>query len=416
MALDTRAPVTRDIEPTLRASARAPRAALGNPLVWGAAAALWAAWALLRSGPAAAALDINFPEPAAGVAQEIYNIHMLTTSIATVLLVIIFGFVIYSLIHHRKDKGYPADQNFHKSWFGNWSWVIVPVLVLGIDLTIAHSAQKTLEKVWEVPEGEDMLDVKVVGHQWYWAYEYLDHAVEIDGQPQVVRIESRYTPEDQAGEHYLRDVDNPLVLPVGKKVRFLHTSADVNHAFWVPELAVKKDAIPGYVTETWVDLNREGTFRGQCAELCGTWHSRMPIVVESVSEERFGAWIEGQKATMVAAAAEASVDKDWSFDDLMEKGMAAYNTKCGACHQITGKGLPPAFPALAGSPVATGPIAGHLDIVLNGKPGTAMVAWNTLSDLEIAAIITYERNAWGNSTGDLVQPRDIKAARTLAVK
>jgi cytochrome c oxidase subunit 2 len=339
-----------------------------------------AAWA----GPAAAELGFNFPEPAAGVAQEIYDIHMLTSGIAAVLLVIIFGFVIYSLIHHRKDKGYEADQHFHESWFGRWSWVVVPVLVLGVDLTIASSAQKTLEKVWEVPKGEDLMDVKVVGHQWWWEYEYLDHSVEVDGKPKNLRIESRYLPEDKAGEHYLRAVDNPLVLPVGSKVRFLHTSADVNHAFWVPELAVKKDAIPGYITETWVDLNREGTFRGQCAELCGTWHSRMPVVVESVSKEKFATWVEQQKQVMLASAAEANVDKTWGKDDLMAKGKDLYNSKCSACHQINGQGLAPAFPALAGSKIATGPVPAHLDIILNGKPGTAMVPWNTLNDLEIA--------------------------------
>jgi cytochrome c oxidase subunit 2 len=371
--------------------------------------ALWA-------GSAQAELGINFPPPAAGVAQEIYDIHMLTAGIATVLLVLIFGFVGYSLYFHRKSRGYQADQHFHESWFGNWAWVIVPVLVLGVDLTIASSAQKTLEKVWEVPKGEDLLDVKVIGHQWWWEYEYLDHSVEIDGQPRVVKVESRHVPEDQAGEHYLREVDNPLVLPVGPKVRFLHTSADVLHAFWVPELAVKKDAIPGYVTETWVDLNREGTFRGQCAELCGTWHSRMPIVVEAVSEERFEQWIEEQKNLMLASAAEAAVGRDWTFEELMDKGQGLYNTKCGSCHQINGKGLPPAFPGLVGSPIVMGPLQAHLDIVMNGKPGTAMVAWNTLNDLELAAIITYERNAWGNDTGDVVQPSDIKAARSLVLK
>jgi len=372
----------------------------------------FAAWA----GPAAAELGINFPQPAAGVAQEIYDIHMLTTTIAAVLLVLIFGFVIYSLVHHRKSRGYVADQHFHESWFGHWSWVIVPVLVLGVDLTIANSAQKTLERVWEVPKGEDLMDVKVVGHQWWWEYEYLDHSVEVDGQPKHVRIESRYTPQDKAGDLYLRAVDNPLVLPVGSKIRFLHTSADVNHAFWVPELAVKKDAIPGYVTETWVDLNREGTFRGQCAELCGTWHSRMPIVVESVSKEKFASWMDQQKQVMLASAAEANVDKTWTKDDLLAKGQDLYNSKCSACHQINGKGLPPAFPALAGSKIATGPVQGHLDIVLNGKAGTAMVPWNSLNDLELAAIITYERNAWGNDTGDVVQPRDVRAGRSLAVK
>jgi len=377
-----------------------------------AAFSLLAAWA----GSAHAEMRLNFPEPAAGVAQEIYDIHMMTTTIATVLLVIIFCVVGYSLVHHRKSRGYQADQNFHESWFGHWSWVIVPVLVLGIDLTIANSAQKTLEKVWEVPKGEDLLDVKVIAHQWWWEYEYLDHTVDMEGKPQTVRVESRYTPQDKAGDLYLREVDNPLVLPVGNKIRFLHTSADVNHAFWVPELAVKKDAIPGYVTETWVDLNREGTFRGQCAELCGTWHSRMPIVVESVSQAKFDAWIEDQKQVMLASAAEASVDKTWAMADLMEKGQGLYNSKCGACHQINGKGLPPAFPAIAGNPIATGPLAAHMDVVLNGRPGTAMVAWNTLNDLEVAAILTYERNAWGNDTGEAVQPRDVMAARSLATK
>ncbi len=377
-----------------------------------AAFALTTIWA----APAFAEMGLNFPEPAAGVAQEIYDIHMLTTTIATVLLVIIFAVVGYSLYNHRKSRGYQADQHFHETWFGHWSWVIVPVLVLGVDLTIANSAHKTLVKVWEVPKDADLLDVKVIGHQWWWEFQYLDHNVDIGGQPKTVTVESRYVPEDKSGDLYLREVDNPLVLPVGKKIRFLHTSADVNHAFWVPELAVKKDAIPGYVTETWVDLNREGTFRGQCAELCGTWHSRMPIVVESVPQDQFDSWMQGQKQTMLAAAAESSIDKDWTMEELMEKGQANYNTKCGACHQITGKGLPPAFPALAGSAIAIGPIPAHMDIVLNGKPGTAMVAWNTLSDLELASIITYERNAWGNDTGDLVQPRDIKAARSLAVK
>ena len=376
---------------------------------------LLAAWA----GNASAEMRLNFPEPAAGVAQEIYDIHMLTSGIAAILLVIIFVVVGYSLYAHRKSKGYEADQKFHETWFGHWSWVIVPVLVLGVDLTIANSAQKTLEKVWEVPKGEDLIDVKVIGHQWWWEYQYLDHSVEVEGKPQTVTVESRYVPEDQIAEGsagYLRAVDNPLVLPVGKKVRFLHTSVDVLHAFWVPELAVKKDAIPGYVTETWVDLNREGRFSGQCAELCGTWHSRMPIEVEVVSQEKYNTWVEEQKSLMVASAAEASVDKDWTMDELMEKGMAEYNTKCASCHQITGQGLPPAFPALKGSALATGDIQAHLDIVLNGKTGTAMVAWNTLNDLELAAIITYERNAWGNGTGDLVQPRDMKAARSLAVK
>ena len=361
-----------------------------------------AALGLLGAGGAKAEWGLNFPPPAAGVAQEIFDIHMMTMGIATALLVIVFAFIIYSLYTHRKSRGYEADQHFHETWFGHWAWVIIPVLVLGVDLTIASKADAVLKKVWEVPEGKDFLDVKVTGHQWWWEFDYLDHDI---------KVESRYIPEEESEELYLREVDNRLVLPNNTKVRFLHTSADVLHAFWVPELGFKKDAIPGYVTETWADLNREGVFRGQCAELCGTWHSRMPLVVEVVSEEKFAAWKEEQNQLKVAGLAEASADKTWSMDELMAKGKELYNTKCAACHQVTGLGLPPAFPALKDSPVAKGPIAGHLDIVLNGKEGTAMQAWGSMNDLEIAAIVTYERNAWDNNTGDVVQPADVKQAR-----
>lgn len=361
-----------------------------------------AALGLLGAGGAKAEWGLNFPPPAAGVAQEIFDIHMMTMGIATALLVIVFAFIIYSLYTHRKSRGYEADQHFHETWFGHWAWVIIPVLVLGVDLTIASKADAVLKKVWEVPEGKDFLDVKVTGHQWWWEFDYLDHDI---------KVESRYIPEEESEELYLREVDNRLVLPNNTKVRFLHTSADVLHAFWVPELGFKKDAIPGYVTETWADLNREGVFRGQCAELCGTWHSRMPLVVEVVSEDKFAAWKEEQNQLKVAALAEASADKTWGMDELMAKGKELYNTKCAACHQVTGLGLPPAFPALKDSPVAKGPIAGHLDIVLNGKEGTAMQAWGSMNDLEIAAIVTYERNAWDNNTGDVVQPADVKQAR-----
>jgi cytochrome c oxidase subunit II len=360
------------------------------------------ATSLFFSSESRAEYGLNFPTPAANVAQEIYDIHMLTMRITTFLLVIVFAFVFYSLYNHRKSRGYQADQNFHNSWFGSWSWVIVPVLVLGVDLTIAGKADAVLKHVWDVPKDENILDVKVTGHQWWWEFDYLDHDI---------KVESRYVQKEKSGDLYLRDVDNRLVLPTGQKIRFLHTSADVLHAFWVPELAVKKDAIPGYVTETWAELNREGVFRGQCAELCGTWHSRMPIVVESVSPQKFAAWVGDQQAIKIAAVAEASANKSWSLDELVTKGKTLYETKCAACHQVTGMGLPPAFPALNGSSIATGAIADHLHIVLNGKEGTAMQSWSTLNDLEIAAIVTYERNAWGNKTGDVVQPADVKQAR-----
>lgn len=361
---------------------------------------LLSAWA----GRAAAEMGVNFPEPAAEVARDIYNIHMLTMKIGTIILVVMFAFILYSLYFHRKSRGYQADQVFHETWFARWAWVMVPTLVLGVDLTIANTAEKTLEVVWHVPQDKDknMLDIKVIGHQWWWEFQY---------PAQGITVESRVVSKAQTDSLYLRDVDHQLVLPTGRNIRFLHTSADVNHIFWVPELAVKKDAIAGYVTETWVKLDREGVFRGQCAELCGTWHARMPIVVASVSPEKFDNWVTEQKQVKLAAAAEATAKTDWTKEELMSKGQGLYDTKCGACHQVTGMGMPPAFPALKGSKIATGPVKDHLQVVLNGRPGTAMVSWAALSDLEIAAIVTYERNAWGNNTGDIVKPADVKSAR-----
>jgi cytochrome c oxidase subunit 2 len=247
------------------------------------------------------------------------------------------------------------------------------------------------------------MTLKVVGSQWKWTYEYLDDDI------RVVSNLKKLDPEDPL---YLRDVDNPVVLPVGKRIRFLHTATDVLHAWWVPAIAYKKDSIPGYINETWAIIEKEGTYRGQCAENCGTGHGYMPIVVNAVSEDAFRQWVAEQQAAKAAAAAEASADKTWTLDELMARGEETYNKVCAACHQVNGQGLPPAFPGLVGSAIVTGDIAAHLEIVLNGKAGTAMQAFGPqLDDLELAALITYERNAWGNDTGDLVQPGDIAAAR-----
>lgn len=384
------------------------------------------AW-LAAAGAARADYAINLPAPATASARDIFYIHMRTVTIAAVLLVIVFAIVGYSLVVHRKSRGYVPDQNFHKGWFGRWSWVVVPVLVLGVDISIAGSAEAVLQRLWLVPKDKDMMELKVTGHQWWWEYEYLD---------QNVKVESRFVPQDKAGDLYLREVDNPLVLPTNTKIRFLHTSADVNHSFWVPELGFKKDAIAGYITETWAVIDREGTYRGQCAQLCGTWHARMPIVVQAVAPERFSAWVAEQKTKMAAAETEAASGKTWSKDDLIEKGRNLYNKNCAACHQLDGRGLPPAFPPLAAGAafaaasdivkpleergffkdgkIALGPVARHLDIVLNGIPGTSMQAWKQLNSLEVAAIVTYERNAFGNHSGEVVQIADVEKARNAS--
>ncbi len=379
-----------------------------------------AAAALLASVSAQAEWGINFPQPVTPIGQSIYDVHMLTMQIATVLMVIAFAFIGYSLFTHRKSKGYVADQHFHKSWFGNWSWVLVPAMVLGVDLTIAGSAQKTLEDFWESPRTEcsqpgadpafcfDM-PLKVIGHQWWWEYEFPNLGVEYKGQFYPLRVESRAVDEATSGDNFLREVDYPLVLPVDTTLRILNTSVDVLHAWWVPELGFKRDAIPGYIMETWAKIEKEGTYRGQCAEICGTWHAKMPVVVKVVSKDEFNAWAEKKKAQMLASLEEQFAVKAWSMEEMMLKGEEAYNSKCAACHQVDGSGLGAAFPALKGSKVAIGPIAGHLKMVLDGK-GT-MPSWKMLSDLEIAALVTYERNAWGNNTGDVVQPGDVAALR-----
>ena len=363
-------------------------------LVPGALAAL--------AGNARAEYGLNLPPPQSPVVQEIFDLHMLTATVGLVIMIIVTAIIVYALWKFRKSKGYEADQNFNSTWFGTFGWILVPVLVLGIDLSISASATKTFDLVED--QSEPDMTFKVVGSQWKWTYEYLDHDIK------VVSNLKELEPEDPL---YLRDVDSPLVLPVGKRIRLLHTSTDVLHAWWVPAIAFKKDSIPGYITETWTEIQNEGTYRGQCAENCGRGHAFMPIVVNAVSEDEFKAWLAEQQAAKAAAAAEAATDKTWSLDELMSRGEQVYTKVCAACHQVNGQGIPPTFPALAGSAIATGDIAAHLDIVLNGKAGTAMQAFGPqLNDLELAAVITYERNAWGNDAGDMVQPADIAAART----
>jgi len=351
--------------------------------------------------PALAEFKYNLPEPAATITSDIYDLHMLTTYVAIVIMVIVTGILGYSLFTHRKSTGYQADQHFHESWFGRWSWVLVPVIVLGIDFSIANDAIGTLNKVESYPKAD--ITIKVTGSQWKWTYEYMNEGIKFTSNLKKLPVGS---------EFYLREVDKPLVLPNGKTIRFLHTATDVLHAWWVPAIVYKKDSIPGYINETWTHLTKEGTYRGQCAEMCGTGHAFMPIVVNVVSADEYDSWVVAQKSATAAAAAEASSDKTWGKDELYARGEAIYNTNCVACHQANGEGLPGVFPALKGSKMATQDKAGHINIVLNGKAGTAMAPWGAqLNNLELAAVITYERNAWGNDTGDTVQPKDIEQLR-----
>ncbi|MGD9662613.1 MAG: cytochrome c oxidase subunit II, partial [Porticoccaceae bacterium] len=248
------------------------------------------------------------------------------------------------------------------------------------------------------------LDIKVTGYQWKWQYAYLGEDVAV--MSELATPETEIYNNDDKGEFYLQEVNEPLVIPVDTKVRFLITAKDVIHSWWMTDFGVKKDAIPGFINETWAKVEKTGIYRGACTELCGQGHAFMPVVVRVVEKDEYQEWIGNKKAE--AAAMRELTEKVFTKDELMAKGEEAYNRSCAACHQTNGEGIPGVFPAMKGGAITTGELNGHLDIVVNGKPGTAMQAFGAqLSEVDIAAIITYERNAWGNDLGDVVQPIDV---------
>ncbi len=359
--------------------------------------------ALLLGAPGALAeYGLNLPRGVTPISQEAYDMHMLIFWVCVVIAVLVFGVMFYSIFSHRKSKGAVAAQ-FHESTTVEILWTIVPFLIL---VGMAVPATKALVSMEDTSNSD--LSIKVTGYQWKWGYEYIDDDISF--------ISSLATPHDQIynenpkGEHYLLEVDNPLVVPVNKKVRLLVTASDVIHSWWVPQLGMKKDAIPGFINSMWIRVEKEGVYRGQCAELCGKDHGFMPIVVVAKNEADYAQWVAEQKSA--ASADAAAAEREWSMDELMARGEKVYATSCAACHQANGAGIPGAFPALKGSAIATGPVDKHIDVILNGRSGTAMSAFGAqLSDIDIAAVATYERNAWGNDTGDLVQPSAVKAAR-----
>ncbi len=363
----------------------------------------WVGITLLSSaGGAAADYALNLRQGVTPISHEIYGLHMLILWICVAIAVVVFTAMFISIVLHRKSRGAKPAQ-FHESTTVEIIWTIVPFLIL---VGMAIPATKALVMMEDTSNSD--LSIKVTGYQWKWGYDYLDEGVSFISTLTTPR--AQINNQQEKGENYLLEVDNPVVVPVNKKVRLMITASDVIHAWWVPDLGMKKDAIPGFINEMWFKAEKEGTYRGQCAELCGRDHGFMPIVVVVKNEVDYQQWLTDQRQQMNAASAGA--DRDWSMAELMERGKKAYTSSCAACHQASGEGVPGTFPALKGSAIAAGPKAAHVDIVLHGKPGTAMSAFaDQLNDIDLAAIITYERNAWGNSTGDLVQPSEIKAAR-----
>ena len=361
---------------------------------------------LLSPGITLAEYKLNMTEGVTSISRDAHDLHMLVLWIVTIVGIAVFGVIIYSLINHRKSKGAVAAQ-FHESTTIEVIWTIIPLVVL---VLIAIPATKTLLEIEDTSNPD--VTIKVTGWQWKWQYEYLDEGISFFSNLDAKSNDARKRNSGidvKTVEHYLLNVDKPIIVPVGKKVRILTTSNDVIHSWWVPALGMKRDAIPGYINEFWTRIDEPGVYRGQCAELCGKDHGFMPIVVKAVTDNEYQSWVKEQKLAMAEAA--SGSDKTWSKDDLIKRGEQVYNTSCAACHQPTGTGIPGVFPALANSKIATGPAADHINIVLHGKAGTAMQAFGQqLNDADLAAVITYERNSWGNAAS-VVQPADVKAAR-----
>ncbi len=368
--------------------------------------------ALLALFPAiaSAAYQMSLQPPVTRIAGEIYELHTLMMIIIVIVFLLVFSVMFYSIFKHRKSVGAKAAQ-FHESTTVEIIWTVIPFVIL---VGMAWPATKTVLSLKDTSNPD--ITIKATGHQWKWGYDY------IKGEGEGISFLSALsTPQDQIrngapkGENYLLEVDNAVVVPVGKKVRILTTANDVIHAWSVPAFGVKQDAIPGFVRDTWFKADKEGTYRGQCSELCGKEHGFMPIVVNVVSAEKYTAWVGEQKKLLAAAADDPS--KTWDVAELKTRGEKVFNDNCAACHQANGAGVPNAFPSLVNSKLILGAKADQIALVLNGRKGqftatSVMPPQNVLSDVDIAAAITYSRNAWGNKAKeDMVLPAEVKAAR-----
>ena len=365
---------------------------------------------LLMPFAAIADWGLNMRQGVTPISQEIYDMHMLTLWVVTIIGILVFGVMFWSIFHHRKSKGVKPAKFSHSTTV-EIIWTIIPLIII---TSLAIPATKLLIKMDDTSEAQ--VTVKATGSQWKWKYDYLDEDLTIysvldENSTEVSQLNSGKDP--MQSENYLLDVDEPIVLPINTKIRILTTAADVIHAWWVPDLGWKRDAIPGYINDNWAVIEKPGVYRGQCAEICGKGHGYMPIVVKAVTMEEYTAWVSEKK--LAQAAEKNTSEMVLTMEELMTKGESVYKAQCLACHQANGQGIKGVFPALVKSPVAVDSDKRliHIQQIILGK--NLMPAFGEqLSDVDIAAVTTYERNAWGNDTGDIVQAKEVSEARSQA--
>ncbi len=352
--------------------------------------------------------QLNLPDGVTQIAKDIAWLHWFMLIVCMVIFIAVFGVMFYSIWAHRKSRGAKA-ATFHEHLGVEVAWTVIPFVIV---IAMALPATRTVVAMKDT-SGAD-ITVKVTGYQWKWGYEYIDGpAAGVKFLSNLATPRAQIEGREPRGPLYLMEVDNPLVVPVNKKIRIAVTGGDVIHSWMVPDLAVKQDAIPGFIRSVWFRAEKTGEYRGQCTELCGKDHAFMPIVVKVVTEQEYATWSQAQ-VTLLAAAAD-DPNKEWAATDLIARGEKVYAANCVACHQGSGKGVVGAFPALDGSKIVLGPKAEHIDILLKGKQGTAMAAFGgQLNDVEIAAVITYSRASWtnaGKGQDPVVSPADVKAKR-----
>jgi cytochrome c oxidase subunit 2 len=373
--------------------------------VWAGAWVATAAHAVndLPGGPAVN--QLNLPEPATKIAAEQNSLHWMMLILCTVIFVAVFSVMFYSVWKHRKSKGHQA-ANFHESVTVEIVWTIIPFIIV---ILMALPATKLLVAQKDTTNAD--LTIKATGYQWKWGYDYLKG--EGEGIGFISTLDNSHRVMSNAGkpqgDNYLLKVDNPLVVPVGKKIRIITTANDVIHAFAVPQFGIKQDAIPGFVRDTWFRAEKTGDFYGQCQELCGKEHAYMPIHVKVLSAQDYTQWVEGEKKKLAAKADDPT--KVWTQADLVARGEKVYAANCAACHQASGKGAGPIKPLDGAAVVLDADKGKQIAVLLNGQNNGAMPAWKQLSDTEIAAVITFTKNNWSNKTGQIVQPADVKTAR-----